>query len=481
MPVRDDEGRLRPLGRTSRQTAPLHGPSLPDPGDVSAGGPADRDERDGLALVLPARVVWNRGGTVPPRDPNDLERFRGRRGWPRPRLPAGLLDLPGQRQIRAQRNASRRLALRGPRGVLAKRDSSGADDAYGRHRADVSRPLDGRPLRGRHGRLSRRALLATPGRALAPRSALDPDRGNGRSHAPGLSHGVRAGRIPRGVGPARGVLLAAFAGRASPGVGGSPGIYLGVNFGWTFLAAVLAMSIFLAGRRISRRGKAAESLLPLFIVASAFTGVAWLLLFRQGSYIHVYWQLWLALPVSALVAAFITSLGGRRRMQVLAGLFTLVLCLHLRRLSAESYDDILRVQLGTKEDIEFLKSLRQDRFNRMVFVPLTEDPLNEWFQGPLFEYYTDRPVVSGSEKTPPKSGRSCSCSGARSVFLCSPSSRAASDCGSRTKPHGGSARTTSRSADLQSPSWNRRISGAASGAAGAAPRRARRCFTMATA
>ena len=183
------------------------------------------------------------------------------------------------------------------------------------------------------------------------------------------------------------------------------GIYLGVNFGWTFLAAVLAMSIFLAGRRISRRGKAAESLLPLFIVASAFTGVAWLLLFRQGSYIHVYWQLWLALPVSALVAAFITSLGGRRRMQVLAGLFTLVLCLHLRRLSAESYDDILRVQLGTKEDIEFLKSLRQDRFNRMVFVPLTEDPLNEWFQGPLFEYYTDRPVaILDPEKTPPKNG-----------------------------------------------------------------------------
>ncbi len=92
-------------------------------------------------------------------------------------------------------------------------------------------------------------------------------------------------------------------------------------------------------------------------------------------------------------------------MQILAGLFGLLLCLHLRKRSAETYEDILRVQLGTAEDIEFLKSLRQDRFDRMVFVPLTEDPLNEWFQGPLFEYYTDRPVaILDPEKTPPKSG-----------------------------------------------------------------------------
>lgn len=185
-------------------------------------------------------------------------------------------------------------------------------------------------------------------------------------------------------------------------------LYLGVNFGWTFLAVVLGMALLLAGRWISRRREGQggpEGLLPVFIVASAFTACGWLLLFRQGSFIHVYWQLWLALPGSALAAAFVASLRGRRRMQVLAGLSGLLLCLHLRKLSAESYEDILRVQLGTVGDIEFLKSLRQDRFKRMVFVPLTEDPLNEWFEGPLFEYYTDRPVaILDPEETPPKSG-----------------------------------------------------------------------------
>ena len=181
-------------------------------------------------------------------------------------------------------------------------------------------------------------------------------------------------------------------------------IYLGANFGWTFLAALLGMAVLVAWRWIWRR-ESPERLLALFIVASAFTGCAWLLLFRQGSFIHVYWQLWLALPWGAFAAAFVDSLRGRRRMQVLAGLFGLLLCLHLRRLSAEYYEDILRVTLGTAEDIEFLKSLRQERFERMVFVPLTEDPLNEWFQGPLFEYYTDRPVaILDPEKTPPKSG-----------------------------------------------------------------------------
>jgi hypothetical protein len=182
-------------------------------------------------------------------------------------------------------------------------------------------------------------------------------------------------------------------------------LYLGANFGWTLLAALLGMAILLAGRWIFRRREGREDLLSLFIVASAFTACAWLLLFRQGSFIHVYWQLWFALPASALAAAFVASLRGRRHMQLLAGVFGLLLCLHLRKRSAETYEDILRARLGTKEDVEFLKSLRQDRFRRMVFVPLTEDPLNEWFQGPLFEYYTDRPVaIVDPEKTPPKDG-----------------------------------------------------------------------------
>lgn len=61
--------------------------------------------------------------------------------------------------------------------------------------------------------------------------------------------------------------------------------------------------------------------------------------------------------------------------------------------SRDSYAGVFGDQLGTNEDITFLSSLREDRFNRLVFVPVADTPLNQWFQGPLFEYYTDRPVA----------------------------------------------------------------------------------------
>ncbi len=190
-------------------------------------------------------------------------------------------------------------------------------------------------------------------------------------------------------------------------------LFIGANFGRSFLLSVLGICVFLVGRWtfLRRAGGSGETkqegdgwLLSLFVAATAFTGCAWVLMFRQGSFIHVYWQLWLALPGAALVAAFIASLRGRRRLQMAAGIGSLLLCLHLRSLSSESYEEILGVQLGTPQDTEFLKSLREERFSRMVFIPLTEDPLNDWFQGPLFDYYTDRPVALLQPEAPPKTG-----------------------------------------------------------------------------
>jgi hypothetical protein len=62
----------------------------------------------------------------------------------------------------------------------------------------------------------------------------------------------------------------------------------------------------------------------------------------------------------------------------------------------DSYAGIVKEQLGTTEDIAFLQTLREDTFTRFVFVPVSDTPLNQWFQGPLFEYYTDRAVVASS-------------------------------------------------------------------------------------
>ncbi|MCP4901181.1 MAG: hypothetical protein GY906_29780, partial [bacterium] len=35
-------------------------------------------------------------------------------------------------------------------------------------------------------------------------------------------------------------------------------------------------------------------------------------------------------------------------------------------------------------------------FSRFVFLPTTDNELNSWFTGPLFEFYTDRKVVVAS-------------------------------------------------------------------------------------
>jgi len=194
------------------------------------------------------------------------------------------------------------------------------------------------------------------------------------------------------------------------------GLYLGANFGGALLAAVAAIAVVAAGAAwIRRRHVGARSRrepapvagspgLSLLIGATVTTGLLWVLLFPQGSYIHRYWQLWLTLPAAAAVGALVAALKGRPGPRLAAGAAVALLCLHLRGLSAATYDGILADQLGKPADIEFLTSLRNDRFTRFVFIPLTEDPMNDWFQGPGFPYYTDRTVAILEPDRPPRPG-----------------------------------------------------------------------------
>jgi hypothetical protein len=186
------------------------------------------------------------------------------------------------------------------------------------------------------------------------------------------------------------------------------GLYLGANFGWLLLSAVSAIAVAaLAGAGRRPRGAAPASDGPglsLLFVATATTGALWVLLFPQGSTIHRYWQLWLVLPAAAAVGAFVAALKGRRGPRIAAGVAVALLCLHLRGLAAGDYAGVLADQLGTPADIEFLASLRNDRFSRFVFIPLTEDPLNDWFQGPGFPYYTDRGVAILEPDRSPRAG-----------------------------------------------------------------------------
>jgi len=140
-------------------------------------------------------------------------------------------------------------------------------------------------------------------------------------------------------------------------------------------------------------------LLYVFFFATLSVACMWLFGFRQGSFVHSYWQLWFCLPVATLVAIALASFGTSPRGVTAGAVAAIGLVLVLVWETRVSYRTMLHEQLGSAEDISFLVSLRDDPFDRMVFVPVTESPFNQWFQGPLFEYYTDRPVAIAAQGT----------------------------------------------------------------------------------
>lgn len=184
-------------------------------------------------------------------------------------------------------------------------------------------------------------------------------------------------------------------------------LYLQKNF--TIAVAVLSLAMLgLLGMRLWKirrtdRGTAPAgepgglALLAGFVGVSAAVALLWLFLFPQGSFIHVYWQYWFCLPIAALVAGTLAAAEGGRWLSL--ALWRIAACglvAFLLLASRRAYGGIASDELGTVADIRFLQTLRDDRFERLVFVPVTETPLTEWFQGPLFLYYTDRPVSVAS-------------------------------------------------------------------------------------
>ncbi len=180
-------------------------------------------------------------------------------------------------------------------------------------------------------------------------------------------------------------------------------LYARMNFGEELPWIVAALSVLLLVAWLRSRGKPARAsqrpempeprLLAVFFAATLAVAAAWLLAFRQGSFIHVYWQSWFCLPVAALIGACLAAPRTGTAASAAGHLACVILVARLASASQASYEAMAADQLGTAEDVAFLSSLREDRFARFVFVPITDTPLNPWFAGPLFEYYTDRAVA----------------------------------------------------------------------------------------
>ncbi|MBI4917441.1 MAG: hypothetical protein HY825_16500 [Acidobacteria bacterium] len=181
---------------------------------------------------------------------------------------------------------------------------------------------------------------------------------------------------------------------------GRQGTYAVDNFGVPFLAAIGIVAVALVALSV-RRGRVGSSTtreaqpwaLGVAMFALTAAALVWLLAFRQGSYVHSFWQLPLTLPAALLVGIAVAAARQDRRwsLAALVGAAALVAQLNVAGIAARR--EAAAARLGTPADVEFLASLRDDRSSRLVYVPVARHPLDEWFQGPLFEYYTDRPVV----------------------------------------------------------------------------------------
>jgi len=175
-------------------------------------------------------------------------------------------------------------------------------------------------------------------------------------------------------------------------------LYAKINFTdevvWLILGSAIVIGVVhWSQRKAAKTPGIGASSLYAFAAATAIVGILWVGTFRQGSYIHVYWQYWLAFPITVLTAQAIRAIAKSSLRSGTAASLTVILVLLLTVVSRKTYAGVLSDHLGMGDDIAFLRSLREDRFTRFVFVPITDAKENAWFQGQLFEYYTDRPVV----------------------------------------------------------------------------------------
>ena len=173
------------------------------------------------------------------------------------------------------------------------------------------------------------------------------------------------------------------------------------NFG------VLGISMFGCGIglvvwRILRRGWSVfersavcgyPDLLFLFLWASLATTILWVVVFREGSYVHEYWSIVGCMPIAATACAAVLAcppayrLAGRCvSVLVVAAMYGIAWQAFASRLESIRNE-------GTGPDVEFVMSFQNERFNRFVFVPLGDHPFNIWFEPRLFEFYTDRTFV----------------------------------------------------------------------------------------
>jgi len=177
--------------------------------------------------------------------------------------------------------------------------------------------------------------------------------------------------------------------------------YLSANFGYAGLV-MLGCGLLLVVRGFLRPESLQidspsqgghPRLLFLLLGASLATTLLWVVVFREGSYVHEYWSMVGCMPIAVTATMLVAASPARYRLLASCAGVMFVLAMYLTAWRAlASRLEAMRSE-GNGPDVEFVGSFQHDRFDRFVFVPLADHPFNVWFDPRLFEYYTDRTVV----------------------------------------------------------------------------------------
>lgn len=187
-------------------------------------------------------------------------------------------------------------------------------------------------------------------------------------------------------------------------------VHVRMNFS-ALLSIAAVLGLFGAAHALMRRKKTSpleERAALSFAIASFLGGLAWIVLIKQGSFIHLSYQYFFSLPVVVGGIWFLYRLSGRvngrsmSRDQAFVGLATLLILFTMWN-AYRMYVNLLTKDFnGDATDVAFVKSLRElPRGEDARIVALGDPNEVEWWSAPNIEYYAGRAVKAQSfEKVP---------------------------------------------------------------------------------
>lgn len=135
----------------------------------------------------------------------------------------------------------------------------------------------------------------------------------------------------------------------------------------------------------------------LWFISTLMSAMIWQFTFIQWSFIHNFWQYYFIVP---FFLGFIWTLHifYTKSMKYTIWWFT-IFFLIFYSISWSKTKELSTSQMWNKEQINYLKTLKTQEYEKNVFIPVINHQVNARFDGPIFSYYTLRWMSQYNDQT----------------------------------------------------------------------------------